>query len=233
MSGSTVARARTPRGELVLRQRGDGHLELRANGVFVMDTLEHTSEHALAEEALQLADGDRLRVLLGGLGLGFTLGSVLADPRVERCTVVEIEPDLVAWMRGGTVPHGPALLSDPRTEVFVADIADALGDLAADSHDLVLLDVDNGPAHLVHETNARLYRPTGLHAIRRALAEEGVVAIWSASPAPVLEATLRAVFGPVRTRQVRAPGHGRAGPYWLYAARHDLRTGGAALTAEW
>ena len=82
----TVARASSPRGELVLRRREDGHLELRANGVFVMDTLEHTSERGLAARALEIAHGPSLRVLVGGLGLGFTLGAVLADARVTRCT---------------------------------------------------------------------------------------------------------------------------------------------------
>jgi spermidine synthase len=214
----TVARASSPRGELVLRRREDGHLELRANGVFVMDTLEHSSERALAGRALALTDGHGLRVLVGGLGLGFTLGAVLADPRVARCAVVEIEPDLVGWLRDGTVPHGPALLADPRVVVQVADVADVLRSAAA-SYDLVLLDVDNGPGHLVHDANAALYAPPALTAARSALARGGRLVVWSAAPAPELDGALREVFGNTAEHPYGAPGHGRVGQYFLYSAR--------------
>ena len=215
----TVARASSPRGELVLQRRDDGHLELRANGVFVMDTLEQTSERALAGHALGLADGDSLRVLVGGLGLGYTLGAVLADERVSRCTVVEIEPDLVGWLRGGTVPHGPALLADPRVDVQVADVADVLRAAAA-SYDLVLLDVDNGPGYLVHDANAALYAPPALAGARSALAPGGILVVWSAAPAPDLADALREVFGNAEEQAYDVPGHGRVGQYFLYSARH-------------
>ena len=126
-----VARAESERGELVLRQRtepdGSTTLELRANGVFVMDTRETSSERALAREALARHEAPG-SVLVGGLGLGFTLAEVLADPRVRRVVVAEIEPALVGWLRDGTVPHGPALLADPRVEVRVADVADVIGE---------------------------------------------------------------------------------------------------------
>src|SRR5687768_4048873 len=120
-----VARAESERGELVLRQRQDAGgpaiLELRANGVFVMDTAEVTSEEALAAAALDLVDAPR-QVLVGGLGLGFTMHRVLADPRVERCTVVEIEEALVGWMRDGTISHGQTMLADERANPVVADV---------------------------------------------------------------------------------------------------------------
>ena len=109
-----MARALSPRGEVVLRERRDpddgspGVLELRVNGVFVMDTRETSSERGLATAALAEVEDPRA-VLVGGLGLGYTAHEVLADRRVERLVVVEIEEDLVRWMRDGTVPHGPAL----------------------------------------------------------------------------------------------------------------------------
>lgn len=214
----SVARASSPRGELVLRLRDDGHLELRANGVFVMDTLEHTSERALAERALALTDDSDLRVLVGGLGLGFTLAAVLEDARVARCTVVEIEPDLVGWLRDGTVPHGPPLLADPRVDVRVADVADVLR-AGAPSYDLVLLDVDNGPGYLVHDANLALYAPPSLTTVRSALAPGGRLVVWSAAPAPELEGALREVFGNAAEHPYDAPGHGRVGRYFLYSAR--------------
>ena len=150
------------RGELVLRQRtepdGSTTLELRANGVFVMDTRETSSERALAREALARHETPGT-VLVGGLGLGFTLAEVLADPRVRRVVVAEIEPALVGWLRDGTVPHGPALLSDPRVEVRGRRRGAACLAAAHAAYDLVLLDVDNGPGYLVHDTNAALYTP--------------------------------------------------------------------------
>ncbi len=214
----TVARASSPRGELVLRRREDGHLELRANGVFVMDTLEHTSERALATRALEVAHDPSLRVLVGGLGLGFTLGAVLADARVTRCTVVEIESDLVDWLRDGIVPHGPALLTDPRVDVEVADVVDVLH-AAATSYDLVLLDVDNGPGYLVHAANAALYAPPALAAAQSALEPGGSLVVWSAAPAPELERALREVFGNAEEQQYDVRGHGRVGEYFVYFAR--------------
>src|SRR3954451_8174537 len=103
-----VARAETERGELVLRERrpadgGPTSLELRANGVFVMDTVEVSTEGAMATAALPLVD-EPSAVLIGGLGLGYTMHEVLADSRVEKCAVVEIEPALAEWMRAGLVP---------------------------------------------------------------------------------------------------------------------------------
>src|ERR1700752_4403124 len=156
-----VARAATERGELVLRERrpvdgGPTSLELRANGVFVMDTVEVSTERAMAQAALALVE-DPKEVVIGGLGLGYTMHEVLADSRVEKCAVVEIEPALVDWMRAGLVPHGPMLLADERVTVVVADIVVALREAGEASFDLVLLDVDNGPGYLVHAANSALY----------------------------------------------------------------------------
>jgi spermidine synthase len=214
----TIARATSERGELVLRRRDDGHLELRANGVFVMDTLEHTSERALAESALALAGDGPADVLVGGLGLGYTLVAVLADERVRRCVVAEIEPDLVDWLRDGTVAHGPALLADPRVEVVVADVADVLRS-AQEAYDVVLLDVDNGPGYLVHDGNAGLYSAALLAAARQALRPSGTLVIWSAAEAPDLAQAMAGVFGDVVEERHAVPAHGRVGDYRLYRAQ--------------
>jgi spermidine synthase len=214
----TVASVTSPRGELVLRRRADGHLELRANGVFVMDTLEHTSEQALAERALAMTVAEPVDVLIGGLGLGYTLAAVLADERVGRCVVAEIEPDLVTWLRDGTVPHGPGLLADPRVEVEVGDVADVLRS-AQQEYDVVLLDVDNGPGYLVHDGNADLYSAPLLAAARDALRGAGALVVWSAAEAPQLERAMRRAFGEAVEERHAAPAHGRVGDYFLYLAR--------------
>jgi spermidine synthase len=213
-----VARADSDRGELVLRRRDGSVLELRANGVFVMDTAETTSERELARRSLALV-AEPARVLVGGLGLGFTLAEVLADPRVGRVTVVEIEPALVGWLRGGTIPHGPALLADPRVEIVVADVADAIGQSEAAAYDVVLLDVDNGPGNLVHEANAALYDDRLLAATRRAMRPTGVCVVWSADRDVALDAALRRVFGHAEELSFEVDLQGRAERYWLHLAR--------------
>ncbi len=216
-----VARAESERGEIVLRRRTSETaadvLELRVNGVFVMDTLETTSEIELAAQALDLVDEPRA-VLIGGLGLGFTLQRVLADPRVQRAVVVEIEEPLIQWMRDGTVPHGPALLADTRATVVNADIAMAIAE-ARSTYDLVLLDVDNGPGYLVHEANEAVYEEAFVRRCRDVLGPGGVLVIWSASAAPELLATMRETFGAAEEQVHDVLLQDRPEQYYLYLAR--------------
>jgi spermidine synthase len=221
-----VARSETDRGELVLRERrpepeqggGPTVLELRANGVFVMDTAEHGSERALADAALAAVTEPR-RVLVGGLGLGFTLNQVLGDRRVERVDVVEIEQHLVDWMRDGTIPHGRQLLADDRVRVVVADIVQAVAEAGASTYDVVLLDVDNGPGQLVHEANAAIYAEPFLRRVLDLLEPGGALVVWSADRADGLSEGLRAVFGDVEEQDHAVRLQDRDEHYWLYTAR--------------
>jgi spermidine synthase len=207
----------------VLRERrpdggGPTVLELRANGTFVMDTAEHASERALADAALD-AVADPRRVLVGGLGLGFTLDRVLGDSRVEHVDVVEIEPVLVDWMRDGTIPHGRRLLADSRARVVVADIARAVTEAGDSTYDVVLLDVDNGPDQLVHDANRAIYEEPFLRTVHARLGPGGALVVWSAARAPRLLETLRSVFSDVEERDHAVRLQERDDHYWLYAAR--------------
>ena len=226
MEYAEIARAESDRGELVLRERrpddGPNVLELRANGVFVMDTLEVGTERALAAAALELVEEPRA-VVVAGLGLGFTMHEVLADSRVEKCAVVEIEEALVRWMRDGTISHGPALMADERVTVVVADIAVAIAEARPASYDLILLDVDNGPGYLVHDTNEALYHAAFLSTARDVLRPGGAVAVWSAAEAPALGEALGDVFGEVSAQRRKVLLQGRDEHYWLYAARVPSR----------
>ncbi|WP_148614264.1 hypothetical protein [Nocardioides rubriscoriae] len=217
-----IARAETERGELVLRERRPGPddttaggLELRANGVFVMDTVEVASERALATAALAQVASPRA-VVVGGLGLGFTMREVLADPRVEVCAVVEIEQALVDWMRDGTVAHGPSLLADDRVRLVVADVAVAVAEARPASYDLVLLDVDNGPGYLVHDANAALYARPFLEAVHATLRPGGALAVWSAAEAPDLADAMGPVFTTTRAVPLDVRLQERDEQYWLY-----------------
>jgi spermidine synthase len=217
-----LARAESERGEVVLRERrpedGPSSLELRVNGVYVMDNVEVSTERALAREALAMV-ADPRAVIVGGLGLGFTMHEVLSDSRVELCSVVEIEQALVDWMRDGTVPEGPALLADARVNVVVADVAAALAEARPATYDLVLLDVDNGPANLVHAGNAALYERGGVELARGTLRPGGALVVWSASEAPDLEAAMGQVFDEVEARSQEVRLQDRDEHYWLYVAR--------------
>jgi spermidine synthase len=216
-----VARAESERGEVVLRRRisaeGADAIELRVNGVFVMDTVETASEIELAAAALELVPDPR-DVVVGGLGLGFTAQRVLADPRVERVMVVEIEESLVEWMRNGTIPHGPALLADQRIRIVNADLLMAIAE-ARSTYDLILLDVDNGPGYLVHDDNIRVYEEAFLRRCGDLLNPGGVLVIWSAAAAPELLSAMRAVFETVDERANDVLLQERPETYYLYVAR--------------
>jgi spermidine synthase len=218
-----LARAVSERGEIVLRERHDDEdagtavIELRVNGVYVMDSLETSTEEALALTALEHVD-DPKAVVVGGLGLGYTAHAVLTDARVERLAVVEIEEALVEWMRDGTVPHGPAFLADQRVKVVTADIRQAVAE-AMQKYDLVLLDVDNGPGHLVLESNAPVYEAPFLQDVRSLLRPGGAMAVWASAKAPRLSEEMAAVFGDVEPIPIEVDLQGRAEQYWLYLAR--------------
>ena len=224
MTYRELARAESPRGEVVLRERtdedaaGPAVLELRVNGVFVMDSRETTTEQALAAAALSHVDEPR-SVVVAGLGLGYTVRAVLTDQRVERVAVVEVEEALVGWMRDGTVPHGPSFLADERVAVVVADVRQAVAEAGPATYDLVLLDVDNGPGFLVHEANAEVYEAPFLRAVHALLRPGGAVAVWSAAQAPGLRESLSTVFGEAGGIPLDVRLQGREEQYWLYLAR--------------
>jgi spermidine synthase len=224
-----VARASSPRGEVVLLERHDDGagpvvLELRVNGVFVMDTRETSSEQAMARVALAEVVEPRA-VLVGGLGLGYTAHAVLADRRVERLVVVEVEDAIVGWMRDGTVPHGPALLADERLHVVTADIREAVVEALPASYDLVLLDVDNGPGYLVHDSNAEVYGGGFLRTLAAVVRPGGAVVVWSAARSAELADALTEVFGSAVQLPVDVRLQGRNEQYWLHLARRPPTAG--------
>lgn len=219
-----VARAASERGEVVLRRRCDPErsesptvLELRVNGVFVMDTLESTSEVELAKATLVGVASPR-RVLIGGLGLGFTAHEVLFDPRVEEVVVAEIEEALVRWFRDGTITHGGPFLADRRLHVTVAAVQQVVAEARPASYDVVLLDVDNGPDFLVHDDNAGIYQAEFLDQVRGALRPGGRVAIWSSTRSAALEEQLDAACGGCEVHELPVVLQDRDESYWLHLA---------------
>jgi spermidine synthase len=164
-------------------------------------------------------------VVIGGLGLGFTVHEVLSDHRVGHVEVAELEEALVRWFRDGTIPHGRPYLADRRLTLTVADVQQVVAEASPESLDLVLLDVDNGPDFLVHEENAPIYEQPFLEQVRAALRADGVLAVWSSSSSPRLGRTLREVFGGCRADPQPVTLQEREETYWLYSAgktdRHE------------
>ncbi len=209
---TVVERASGRLGELALRTVGD-HYEVISNGVFLMDTRNGESERLLVRLALEAAP-DRSRVLIGELGVGFSLAEALRSARVERVTVVEIEPRIVAWNRTYLASFSQGALSDPRVRIVEDDLAAWLLD-NTEPFDAICLDVDNGPAWTVAEANARFYAEEGLTLLRHRLKPGGTLTIWSAADAPGFAERLRRVFEKVGALSVPAP---RGEPDVVYVA---------------
>lgn len=184
----TVATATVGDSAFVLARRGDEWL-VRVGGHVLMSSRRHGSEESLATEALSrvASPGD---VLIGGLGLGFTLRAVL--DRVGGATrvhVAELVPELVGWNRAHLAElHGDAL-SDPRVQVHVGDVRQQLRRSPA-SFDALLLDVDNGPVALSQDDNRELYGERGVRDCYEALRPGGVLTVWSAGPSESYERLL-------------------------------------------
>jgi spermidine synthase len=199
-------------GELVLR--GDGrHFEIISNGTFLMDTRAGESERLLVRAALDRL-GRPADILIGGLGVGFSLAEALRSPRTRTVTVVEREPAVIGWHATHLRAFSGGALEDPRVRVEHADLIGRLGS-AADAYDVVCLDIDNGPEWTVTEGNAALYGPAGLDLLAGRLRPGGVLAVWSAGAAPAFEARLRERFAGVSALPAPVP---RGEPDVVYLA---------------
>jgi spermidine synthase len=192
-----------PHGEVVLRRHGE-LLQIIANGCFLMDTSDGRSERLLVQAASDALDGrPDPSVLIGGLGVGFSLAHAAADPRWGRITVVERERAVIDWHLHGPLSALSAdALADPRTRIVEADLVAHVNE-TSDTYDALCLDIDNGPAWTVTDGNGGLYSTAGLTSCARVLKPGGVLAVWSAEPSPEFEGTLRnAGFRQVRTEEV-------------------------------
>lgn len=216
-----VARAQDDGAEVVLARRGEV-TELIVDGVFAMDTVDTGTEQALARLALDAWEGPPggpgARVLVGGLGLGFTTAALLAEARVAAVHVVELHAAIVRWARAGLLPLGVASLRDPRLTLSVGDVLEVLPKLPEAGLDAVLLDVDNGPGFLIHPANSAVYRADFLRTVLGLLDAGGVLAVWSADRSPVLAAALRAAGAECDEVTLTVHRDGRELEYAVYLA---------------
>jgi spermidine synthase len=197
--------------ELTLSQRHD-EFAIRISGVRgdLMNSRMHHSEDALAEFACsRLSTIEDAQILVGGLGMGFTLAAVLQSVGVSaRVVVAELVPAVVEWNRGLLGRCAGRPLEDERTRVHLGDVADLLKQ-PSEQFDAILLDVDNGPEAMTHSDNEWLYSLAGLKSIYEALQPEGIVTIWSARADQIFTTRLKKTGFNVQLRTVRArPGKG-------------------------
>jgi spermidine synthase len=205
-------------GELRLIRRGeDFWIMLGANAL--MSTRLRGSEEALATLACErIAGRPRPAMLIGGLGMGFTLRAALgALGRDARVVVSELVPAIVEWARGPMAHVHGGSLDDPRVEIALSDVGDLIAAARAD-YDSILLDVDNGPDALSRETNDRLYDLDGLRRARSALKPGGLLAIWSAADDPAFTRRLGKAGFRVEEATVRAHAGRKGAKHMIWLA---------------
>lgn len=195
----------------------DGHHVVRVRGELLMSSRVSGSEEALAKLALAGRASDAaLRVLVGGLGIGFTLRAVIDElGPAARIDVLELLDAVVDWNRGPLAAHAGQPLDDPRVTVIVGDVLTHLA-AANQPYDAIILDIDNGPEAFTVKANYKLYTPAGLATLYAALRPGGVMALWSAFRSPDFERRLRGAGFSATTETVRARGAVRKG------ARHTV-----------
>ena len=203
-----LAEATTPEGAVLTLLEHDGKYFLQADGAQLMTSFAHGSEEELARLACGPFRSVRQpRILIGGLGLGFTLAEACRALPQKRAVfeVAELLPEIVEWNRSHLAHLHPGLWEDERVEVRVGDVAEVIRD-SGDGYHAILMDVDNGPEAFTGQHNNALYRGEGLAALGQALKDGGLLAVWSATDDPGFERRLRKAGFDV-TRETVAAAH--------------------------
>lgn len=208
-------------GELVLFEHA-GVFTIRVNGRELMSSRSFTSEKTIATlGCAQIQNRRRPRVLIGGLGLGFTLRATLdaLQPDAE-VVVAEIFPAVVQWNRTCLAKFAGAPADDPRVTVFLGDVAKMIRLAPRNPFDLIILDVDNGPESFTIDRNEKLYGQPGIGRLRSALVDDGILAVWSAHCDPHFEQRLRRAGFSVQTKRVHAC-DGKGPRHTIFLARRS------------
>ncbi|MGJ8668784.1 MAG: hypothetical protein ACSHXK_04770 [Oceanococcus sp.] len=218
---TTLATAQTPDGEALVLQEHDGHHYLKVRGVPLMSTKASSSEQKMAELAC-LDLPAQPRILIGGLGFGFTLRRVLQlCPSNAVVDVAELLPVMVDWNREFLTGVNGLLLDDPRVHIHICDVADLLKRNGKDRYHTILLDVDNSPEPLVQQGNAGLYNDTGIVRAKAALHPGGRVVYWSAKPDKNFTRALGKVFKKVECIKAKAYPQAKKFTHTLFVAQRD------------
>lgn len=213
-----TARVPTGEDELRLYKRGS-EFSIRVNAFELMNSRAHGSEEHLAKLACErIAVRQDARILIGGLGMGFTASEALRQLGPDsRIVVAEIVPAVVKWNRGPLADLAGRPLDDPRLEIRETDIARIITD-ESKAYDAILMDVDNGPAGLTRKGNQWLYSLPGLKAAFSTLRPKGVLAVWSAVPDPAFTQRLTKAGFEARAVRARALTKGKGSHHTIWLA---------------
>lgn len=209
-----VERCSTNRGELQLQRRGHDY-EIISNGTFLVATYNGKSERQLVSIPLSLSENPR-KVLIGGLGAGFSLQEALREPRLGEVVVLEIEPKIIEWNYAHISRLMGNYLSDSRIRIIPGDLLTWL-DHTKETFDAICLDIDNGPEWTVTESNDHLYTEDGLQSIAKILNPSGIAAFWSAARSIEFHNRLARFFDHVKEYRVECS---RGEPDYIYVAQH-------------
>jgi len=204
--------------ELRLMKRGN-EFSIMLGQNELMNSRSSGSEEALAKLACnRMGTATAARMLIGGLGMGFSLRAALAELEPDaEIVVAELIPSVLAWAKGPMAGVFGDCLADPRVGVRIADVRDVIGASVA-TFDAIVLDVDNGPEGLVRAANEALYSAKGLQAARRALRPRGVLAVWSSGPNPKFSQRLREGGFDVEEIRIRANASGGGARHVIWLA---------------
>ena len=208
-------------GELVLLQRDEEFsIKLSGSRGVLMNSRVYNSEQELAKlGCAHIKNKDSAEVLVGGLGMGYTLATALQCVSASsRVTVAELIPEVVEWNRGPLGECAGKPLDDNRSHVQLGDIADLIKQQQP-SFDVILLDVDNGPEGITNRDNDWLYSPTGLSGLYNSLRPQGMLAVWSAGPVAQFITQLKKAGFKVTDKTVRARAGGKGGRHTIFLAK--------------
>ncbi|KYG29377.1 spermine/spermidine synthase [Alkalihalobacillus trypoxylicola] len=194
-----IERCHTERGMIQLQKR-NGDYEIIYNGTFLMATYNGESERLLVKAALDYVDNPH-SVLIGGLGVGFSLAQALSNPKVKQVDVIEIEEAIIKWNEKHLSQFSSNALKDPRTTIIHDDFIQYMK-ASNSKYDVICLDIDNGPDWTVAEENNHLYSLKGMGELIGLLKEGGILTFWSATESPHFVKKLRSFFRYVAVKEV-------------------------------
>ncbi len=199
----------SPLGVLCLRRRelvsqpGTIVTEVTLNHEFLMSSLYTDSERELARVAIEMHGGSDLRVLVGGLGLGYTAKAALNLPQTDSVEVVELLPQVIDWLKNGLVPLSSELQAESRLSIVLDDVYERMMRAPSDKlYDVIMIDVDHSPDDRLGNENSKFYESEGLRSAKRHLNPDGVLAVWSYAESSPFADALRSTFQDVRVEPV-------------------------------
>ena len=216
-----LAETKAPNGARLTLVEHDGSFCIRVNGQQLMHSAVTTSEVQLGTLGCERHAGIKvgIRILIGGLGLGFTLKSVLQKiGRHDTVHVAELFPEIVAWNRTFLAGLNGKLLSNPRVKILEEDVKAVLRRAKREPYDVIILDIDNGTTAMVKNENHELYQQRGMEVIAQALKPGGRAAVWSACPDPAIEKRLKRADFEVQAIPAKLYATAKRSAYMIYVA---------------